>query len=262
MNKPQPEEEFYIGWEQKVPPLQRRFLYNRLIGIFVFVFSLAILFPMLQKRYEPSFKKSLSKGEFEGVLYLSPLPSLLVERPGTIPDHLLPASNYLLVNPHKYGIPANELLTLEGKSVGMSGSIIFNRSQTLVEVRKHSIEPYNFAEEVPPTIPEPQFMGRYNLKGIIVDSKGYYGALNPGYGKAHRATTVRSIANGVPPVLIIKSEAGVILDLMVTGTKFEPIGDQIVDRVGLPVAMTGEIYGWANKYIVKVDPNKIFKLDD
>ena len=262
MSKTQPDEEFFIGWEKNVPPLQRRFLYDRLFGIFAFVFSLALLLPFLQRRYAPSFYNYMTKSEFEGVFVSKPVPSLRVARPGTIDNGQEKDSNYLLVNPRKYGFSRGNMDELDGKNIRLKGTLIFNRKQTMIEVDQKSIE------QIPSNPLEPHEeeklvnLGRYKLTGEIVDSKCYYGVLNPGFGKPHRACAVRSISNGVPPLLLIRSEDGETCELLVLGKDMKMIGKEILDQVGVPVQVVGDVYKWGNKYIIETDPPLIEALDD
>jgi len=257
----QTDDEFFIGWERHVPPLQRRFLYNRLIGIFAFVFSLALLIPALQNRYEPSFYKSITQNEFEGVFFAQPVPYLMVDRPGTISESQEPVSSYLLVNPQKFGFPQDRREELDGKLIRVRGSLIYNKSQTMVEVDQKSLKTVVFEKQTPDPTLVKESLGRYKLSGIIVDAKSYYGALNPGYGKPHRACSVRSIANGIPPLLLIWGESGDRLELLVTGPDSEFIGQSILEQVEIPVRITGEVFRWGNKYIIETEPRLIESIE-
>lgn len=262
MNKTQTDEEFFIGWEKKVPPLQRRFLYDRLFGIFAFVFSLALLIPYLQRRYEPSFYNYMTKSEFEGVFVANPIPSLRVARPGAIGEGQEKDSNYLLVSPRKYGFQTDDSAELDGKNIRLKGALIFNRTQTMIEVVPKSIEIAPAVMQEPHEEEKLINLGRYKLTGEIVDSKCYYGALNPGFGKPHRACAVRSISNGVPPLLLIRSEDGETCELLIMGEGMKMIGKQILDQVGVPVQVVGDVYKWGNKYILETEPAFIEELDD
>jgi len=261
-HKTQTEDEFFIGWERKVPPIQRRFLYNRLIGIFAFAFTLALLVPALQTRYEPSFFQYMSELDFEGTFFASPVPYLMVDRPGTIENTQQPVSSYLLVNPKKYGFPPEICNELDGKTIRLRGSLIFNKSQTMIEVDQKSLKTITSDIQTPDPSLIKQQLGRYKLSGIIVDSKSYYGTLNPGFGKPHRACSVRSIANGVPPLLLIRSEDGEKLELLVSGLEGQPIGQSILEQVEIPVRVTGDIYRWGDKYIIETEPRLIETLEE
>ena len=261
-HKTQTEDEFFIGWERQVPKIQRRFLYNRLIGIFAFSFSLALLIPALQNRYEPSFYRSMTVSNFEGVFYSQPVPHLMVTRPGSIRESLQPVSDYFLVKEHKFGFSPEKAEEIEGKTIRLKGSLIYNRKQTIIEVDEKSISQISFDDLQSQPDPQRQHLGRYKLSGIIVDSKCYYGALNPGYGKPHRACSVRSIANGIPPLLIIHSETGDEMELLITGPEGEGIGPMILERVEVPVRVTGDVFRWGDKYIIQTEPRLIETLEE
>ncbi|MCG8524749.1 MAG: ferric reductase-like transmembrane domain-containing protein [Opitutales bacterium] len=256
----EPDDEFFIGWEQKVPPVQRRFLYNRLIGIFAFAFTLAILLPFLQKRHEPSFYTYTKEREFEGVFLKSPVPTVLIERPGTVPDNTLPHSQYLLVGKKKSGLDPELMEELDHKIIKFSGSTIFNRNQTMVEVNQKSIEVIGTSSYSSKNVPRLKKIGRFKLSGEIASSKNYFGRINPGYGKFQRASAVRSIAGGIPPVLIVRSEEGVVYEILLCAPEGKPISKQILDNVGIPVRVLGEVYQWGNILIIETTPDRIEKI--
>lgn len=256
----QPEAEFFIGSERAVPPVQRRFLYHRLFGIFGFAFGLALLIPALQNRYEPSFHRHLSNHEIEGVFFANPVPYLMVDRPGSIAEKQQQVSTYLMVHPGKSGFSRETATELDGKTIRLKGSLLFNRSQTMIEVDPQSLHTVAYSDESPHPSLEQLPLGRYKLSGVIVDSKCYYGALNPGFGKTHRACSVRSIANGIPPLLLVKGETGETLEFLITGTEGQPIGTEILDVVEVPVRVTGDAFRWGNKYILHTEPSLIETL--
>lgn len=252
-HRTQPESEFFIGSERVVPPLQRRFLYHRLFGIFGFAFALALLIPALQNRYEPSFHRILSNHVLEGVLFADPVPFLMVDRPGTIGESQQDVSTYLLVHPGKSGFPLETAASLDGKTVRLKGSLMFNRSQTVIEVDAKNLQQASYDDETPPLSLTKKALGRYKLTGVIVDSKCYYGDLNPGFGKTHRACSVRSIANGVPPLLLVHGANGEILELLITGNDGQPINADLLEFVEVPLRITGDVFRWGNKYVLRTD---------
>jgi hypothetical protein len=260
-HRTQPESEFFIGSERVVPPLQRRFLYHRLFGIFGFAFALALLIPALQNRYEPSFQRYLSHHELEGVLFAAPVPFLMVDRPGSIGPEQHDVSTYLLVHHGKSGFPAETAAELDGKTVRLKGSLLFNRTQTVIEVDPKNLRTVSYGDEPPHPSLEQQALGRYKLTGVIVDSKCYYGALNPGFGKTHRACSVRSIANGIPPLLLVRGENGETLEFLITGTEGQSINTEILDFVEVPVRVTGDVFRWGNKYVIQTDVSWFETLD-
>src|SRR5690349_19376703 len=47
-----------------------------------------------------------------------------------------------------------------------------------------------------------------SLRGEIVDSKCFLGAMRPGNGKTHKACAMLCIAGGVPPMFVTRDSAG------------------------------------------------------
>jgi hypothetical protein len=258
MIKQLPPEEFFIGSEPKVPPLQRRFLYNRLIGIFAFAFALAMIIPTLQREHEPSFHLYFSKVNMEGVLVAKPVPTLLVNRPGSIGEAHLQVSQYLLVAHRKFGFPSSLAEDFDGKLVRLRGNLIFNHHQTMVEVDLKSIE--MISDEAHTFNPglELEEVGTFHLAGEIVSSKCYYGVHNPGHGKPHRACAVRCTAGGIPPVFVVREENGDRLEFLLLSREGDPMEEaELLEYVGLGVRISGDAWKWGNLMLLKTEPEEI-----
>jgi hypothetical protein len=78
------------------------------------------------------------------------------------------------------------------------------------------------------------------LTGEIVDSKCYYGVMNPGEGKVHRDCATRCLSGGVPPSFVVHGgpkDGTVYLLTDATGARL-PIS-AFLDRVGEPVMIRG-----------------------
>jgi hypothetical protein len=255
MKKQNEPDEFFIGWEAQVPPIQRRFLYHRLIGIFAFAFALAVLIPYLQTRHEASFHQSMAKVPLEGVFSAEPVPSLLVSRPGTLPESMHPFSQYLLVLSGKYGFPIPEALRLHGKAVRLKGYLIHDRNQTMAEVDLKSIELLSDEIAMPFPMPQPESLGTFNLSGEVVASKCYHGVHNPGFGKTHRGCAVRCIEGGVPPLLVVQDFEGGIAEFLILGSDGRAIAGGLQNWIGLPVRLSGKVERWGNLLTILVDPD-------
>lgn len=83
---------------------------------------------------------------------------------------------------------------------------------------------------------------RVELRGEIMDSKCYLGAMKPGQGKTHKACAILCVRGGVPPVLIGPEGAHVLTSddgalesrwlefigepVVIQGTLGKPLGDQ------------------------------------
>ena len=251
------DQEFFIGWEQKVPPRQKKFLYNRLIGIFTFAFLVAILLPALQIHYSQSFHYKNRLVNLEGYFTKNPLPSLLVKRPGGIGEDISSYSIYYLSYPQKRAIPLDIAETYDSQWVSLRGTLLFNQSDTMIEVQPRSISLINYYENKPPRpiIPE-RSLGIHELKGELLASKTYLGASNPGYGKALRAASVLHVTGGIAPMLVINLPEENTHEFILIGENNIPI-EAIAPYVGTEVSIKGEVIVWGDKLVLKTNLSMI-----
>jgi nitrite reductase/ring-hydroxylating ferredoxin subunit len=201
--------------------------------------------PLLDSRFEFGVAR-----EFRGVVAAAPCPMLRVPRPGGT------ASNYLLVAPGKHGADALAA-QWNGKGVALRGSIIHQGGQTMIEVEPDSFTP----AEVPlvaPAAAEP--LGRYTLVGEIVDSKCHLGVMNPGERRTHRACARLCIRGGVPPILWAENGAGEVRRLLLVGVDGTPVNDRVLDLVGDPVEITGDVEQIDGWLVLRADPAQIRRV--
>ena len=75
-----------------------------------------------------------------------------------------------------------------------------------------------------------------SLTGEIVDSKCYFGVMNPGNGKVHRDCAVRCISGGIPPAFLVRDVSGRIEALLLANWKRE-----LLDHIAEPVTIRGRL---------------------
>ena len=146
--------EFYIGWEAKATPSIGRTVRK----VVVVLLSLAVLAPIAfafsQRLIGASvFEWGMHK-DFSGILQTRPYPHLLVPRPGN-PSGLSQFSSYYLVAQWKFGLNAEAIAPLDGKSVTVKGTLIYRADQTMIETRPDWIQTStnSSAAPLPPTLP-------------------------------------------------------------------------------------------------------------
>jgi hypothetical protein len=82
----------------------------------------------------------------------------------------------------------------------------------------------------------PENLGEVKLTGEIVDSKCYFGVMNPGAGKVHRDCAVRCISGGIPPAFLVRDSSGNTVTLLLANWKRE-----LLDHVAEPVTIRGRL---------------------
>ena len=79
-------------------------------------------------------------------------------------------------------------------------------------------------------------LGEVQLTGEIVDSKCYFGVMNPGGGKVHRDCAARCISGGIPPAFLVRDGGGNTATLLLANWKRE-----LLDHIAEPVTVRGRL---------------------
>ncbi|HSR54041.1 MAG TPA: hypothetical protein VLV83_24700 [Acidobacteriota bacterium] len=242
--------EFYIGHEEKAPPATVRFLRTRIGLLLIIAVVLGAGLAAMQSDFYPAFFDFGNPLTFTGRLDEDPVPALVVSNSAT------PPQNVVLVGIGKHGAGPS-ISGRHGQTVELQGTRIKREnSKLMLELVPGSIRP---SEVEAPPLPQPEPLGEWTLVGEIVDSKCYLGVMNPGEGKVHKACAINCIRGGIPPALRINNGERELLLLLVNSLG-EPINDQILDRIAVPVRVSGEVerHGWW--LVMKADPSNIRRL--
>jgi hypothetical protein len=159
--------------------------------------------------------------EFRGTLIAQPSPAL------AIPGQGVP---WLLAGPGKHGV--GEMGFLDGQEVKLTGERIIRGDDHMIELVPGSLT----AGGKGVAVQEPENLGEVQLTGEIVDSKCYFGVMNPGAGKVHRDCATRCISGGIPPAFLVRHSSGNIVTLLLANRKRE-----LLDHVAEPVTIRGRL---------------------
>jgi hypothetical protein len=242
--------EFYIGWQAQAPRGIRAHVRRVVVGLLIFVVAAAVIFALAQRTIGVAVFEWGTLKTFRGLLKANPYPHLLVRRPGQEGSQ----SAYYLVAPFKFGLNEQTVKALDGKEVTLKGTLIYRGRQTMVEAQPDSIKPVSTATAVSGESNVVD-LGRQTLVGEIVDSKCYLGVMNPGRLTPHRACAVRCISGGIPPILLVRQEAGPPLYFLLVSSDGRPVNKQVLDMVAEPVQITGEVVQQGELSILRADPS-------
>lgn len=249
----QHQSDFFVGSERELSFRVRRFLYNRLTFIFAVAFLLAALLPAFSDKGIPSFsgKNTIC---VEGILLRGAEPILLVPRKGIIPPEIPPYSIIFPVTSCREGlrldVPNSEA---NMAYVRVTGYPVFNRMHALLNVTDmETVPPLSVRTDLPevPAFEDRYVYGTVSLDGEIVSAACFAG-MNPGFGKAQRASTIRSLDSRIPPLLLIRANNGDFISLWIVGEEGTPIGTEISEWAGRPVTIKGEASMWMDKLILR-----------
>ncbi len=248
--------DFYVGYQPRMGARLARFV-APVVG--VLVVGAALLgwaLPALHRPYDDARSDFRDVREFRGILIAGPVPQLLVPRPGDTSGRAF--SRYVLVGRGKSG-PRIDLEALDGKNVVVRGSLIYRDSQTLLAVKgAEEAEEPGVADAA--SLARGASLGRFTLRGEIVDSKCFMGTMRPGNTKVHRACAARCIAGGVPPVLLVRDESGAALYYLLVASDGSAVNDRVLDLVAEPIEIEGEVVRMDDVFVLKADPERYRRL--
>jgi len=257
--------DFYIGYINKLPEgIAKRIKITILILISVFVLSgVGIAF----------HHQNISNSQFElgklttleGYFFSEPVALIKVLEGKDIHGNLI-FKSVPLVNYAKFG--AEDLIriyeeknktSLHGKKLKLIGTLLYDDGKSLFELTKREesilavevVSDYKLRQQIQPKI---ENLGIQSIKGEIIDSKCYFGAMRPGFGKTHRACAVRCISGGIPPVLAATNYDGAVNYFLIRGKEKQAINKEVLPYVSEPVSLKGELVKFDDWMVLYVDP--------
>ncbi len=244
--------EFYIGWQSQAPPGVGSYVRKNVTALCVFAVSLAGLFAILQRSIGVAVFRWGTHKTFTGILRASPYPHLSLIQPGLSAGQ----SDYLLVGPFKHGLDAKSISSLDGKLVSLKGTLIFRDNQTMIEALAETIKATPQPNsQLSITDHQSTIIDHVTLRGEIVDSKCYFGVMNPGRLTPHRGCAVRCISGGIPPVLLVHEKDGPAKTYLLVSNDGSPVNKEVLDMVAEPVQITGDLVQQGSLTILRADPS-------
>lgn len=247
-------DEFYVGWMDQAPPGHARLARRFALGALAVALALGVAFAQAQRLIGVAYFEWGRVQEFAGVLHADPYPHLVLHAGETGASGKAARLAAPLVAPFKFGVPRTDLEPFDGQAVALRATCIHRDGQLLLELEPGSIRPATLS--VPIEIAEPVVvsLGRHVFQGEIVDSKCWMGVMNPGVLTPHRACAVRCISGGVPPMLLVRREGAIPLNLLLVSADDQPVNDQVLDLVAEPVEVTGEVVRQGQLLLLRSDP--------
>jgi hypothetical protein len=211
------ESEFYVGY-LPMPGGLRKAIRRVVVALGVLLVAVAAIFLAGQHPFAPSSFEFQQYREFNGTLLADPYPALLI--PGDGPP-------WLLAGPGKHGVGL-----LPGGAVRLRGERIVRGEDHMIALLPGSLRAGGTGDSPA----SPTDLGQVSLTGEIVDSKCYFGVMNPGNGKVHRDCAVRCISGGIPPAFLVRDANGRTETLLVANWKRE-----LLDHVAEPITIRGRL---------------------
>ena len=218
------ESEFYVGY-LPMPARLKRTIRRVVIAVGVLAVVAAAILIVGQQPFATSTFEFQQYREFRGTLLTEPYPALTI--PGREPP-------WLLVGAGKHGV--GDLRRWSGREVALKGERIYRTSGStedhMIELAPGSLTARGEGNPVQGS----GNLGEVQLTGEIVDSKCYFGVMNPGAGKVHRDCAVRCISGGIPPAFLVRDSSGTLVTLLLANWKRE-----LLEHVAEPVTIRGRL---------------------
>jgi hypothetical protein len=212
--------EFYVGY-LPMPAGLKKTIRRVVVAVIALVVVVAAILIVGQNPFAASTFEFQQYRDFSGTLRTEPYPAIVIPSQG---------SPWLLVGPGKHGV--GDFRELNGRAVRLKGERIVHGQDHMIELLPGSLS----ASEQGSPSPTSEDLGDVQLTGEIVDSKCYFGVMNPGAGKVHRDCAVRCISGGIPPAFLVRDSTGSLVTLLLANWKRE-----LLDHVAEPVTIRGRL---------------------
>lgn len=185
---------------------------------------------------------------WEGVLRADPYPLLEIDRAGE-------TEIVLLVEMGKFG--PERARAFDGRRVEVTGFELERDGRRIFELvpEDRAISALSDAPETQ-TLVSAQ-LGAVTLRGEIMDSKCFLGAMKPGEGQGHRACAILCIRGGIPPMLVTRDASGNASYYLLVGTDGAGLAPDALDRIGEPVEISGELTRRGDLMMLMIDPGSV-----
>jgi hypothetical protein len=227
-------EPFFVGY-LPMPGALRRLHRVVVVALLSCTILCAFVLAALQRDPGPAVWIADQESSLTGILRVHPYPHI---------QHANPAHGgaTLLVGQGKRGSD-QQVRAFDGQTVQLHGHLLRRDDLQMLELTRMQL-----ADVADPagSAPPPADSARLQvvtLRGEIVDSKCFLGAMKPGDGKSHKACATLCIRGGIPPLLVTWDEAGghrcyLLTDLDGRALAGESL-NALLPFVGEPVEVTG-----------------------
>lgn len=249
-SEPKPETDrdaFFIGWE-KMPRRYVRFLAPVACVVVTVIAVSGVVLSWGQRSPGPGTWDDRTT-TVTGVVYAEPYAMIRV-----LGETGAPTRTILLVSEGKFG--AKDRVKLhDGKPVRVSGTLLSRDGRQMLELADGdaglSTAELPEVEQAALRFPPAKSLGSVTLRGEIVDSKCYLGAMKPGGGRTHKGCAVLCLKGGVPPVFVSRDEADALY--LLVGMDGGPLDSTYFDLAADTVRLSGQAEEWGDLRVLKLN---------
>ena len=205
-----------------------------------------------------SIRFDFGRQTVQGVLELTPAPILHVTEGS---EQIAAGETIMLAGQGKNGAVERAAM-LEGQLVTAAGVLLERGELDMLQLvgGRNGLRAAD-DQSLITDIPTPEPLGRWLITGEICDGKCTSGAMRPGRGIAHRACANLCILGGVPAVFVTEEPLAGENFLLVTGEGEEVIPPELLDYVGIFVALEGDVVRHGDLLALTVDTTTVEVLE-
>lgn len=241
-------DEFYIGYNGKMPTGIARFIKGMVIVMFTSIMGLGVYLSVNQRGFMGSTYEYYQQTELTGLIIVDPIPAIQVYWGQDQQDNPI-IQTIPIVAFGKIG-GAWLIKDFENTWVTLKGNLIYYNGKSLLEVTRSDTIVQAEAEFSQPPPTRIRYGKTSSFKGEIVDAKCYFGVMKPGHNKPHRSCAIRCIAGGIPAVLRSESENGTTDYHLIISQK------ELSKYVGELIEITGAEGSFDDWKVLKIDSMK------
>lgn len=193
--------------------------------------------------------------QFAGVVVSEPVPMLIVSE--TEGQRAL-----LLVEEGKHGA-RERVVAFDGKQVQIRGTRLSREGRTVVEIvgGERGVKAASGESGEKNEIAMTPTMQRVTLRGEIIDSKCYHGAMKPGDGKTHKACATLCVRNGIPPMFAAEDERGQTRYFLFKVRGLVTPDDDTLSKIGELTEVTGDVSRIADIDVLTIDAGSVNRVN-
>ena len=269
LKQPHQQSPFYIGWMPKAAEEYRGFMRLIIFALLVVSVFVASFLVSNQREFSTGIYERNQYTELEGLLIQKPFPAIKTYFGKDIYGNPV-VKTIPLVNKGKFGADSVVALMIAQHQssdgnflVEVKGRLIYNHGSVLMELTEDDASMHattTSAKDENLIASKTNDLGMVTLQGQIVDPKCYLGVMKPGEGKPHNDCAIRCISGGIPPVLKITNNHGEEKLFILRGPNGEVINKQVLDYIGVPVSIAGDVESVDDWYVLKVNPATGIKI--
>ena len=244
-------DDFFIGWADETPKADRRFFVQSGAALMLGAAGVAGTAAAFQNAPGAGQWDAALERDWVGLLIAAPYPMLLTKDiDGTQKTALISCLG-------KCGV-RGRFEEMAGRYVAITGSVIQRGQHVMISV----VDGPNWlrpVDPVPVVAPERVFVTSLALRGEVLDSKCWFGAMRPSHGKGHKACASLCIRGGIPPAFFA-SDGKAKGALLILTDRRQQWDDRLLPFVADPVEVRGDVYRRGDQLLFETDLAGITRL--